>query len=362
MTFLSLSGLSKRFGPATALADIELAVPEGSRTAIVGPSGSGKTTLLRIVAGFDAPDTGTIVLDGRILADGTRTVPAHRRGIGFVPQDGALFPHLSIAENIGFGIDRRALGRDERIRQLGDTVELDRDMLGRRPHQLSGGQQQRVALARALAGRPKFMLLDEPFSALDASLRDSMRRVVVRALRAAGTTSILVTHDQAEALSFADQVAVLREGRLVQVGSPRELYSTPKDPGTAAFLGDAIVLPAQLGDGFADCRLGRIAADTSGRRGPAEIMLRPEQLHLVPVPGKPQQANSDQGIGTVVDVAFSGAVSVVAVAMPPAPVPVGRAIEGSDDPLLVRSPSVDLPPIGARVRIAVRGPVHIFDR
>ena len=149
-------------------------------------------------------------------------VPAHKRGIGIVSQDGALFPHLTVADNIGFGLAKKAADRDQRIAELMEMVELDGIMAARRPHQLSGGQQQRVALARALALKPRLMLLDEPFSALDTGLRDTMRRTVARVLRAAGTTAILVTHDQAEALSFADQVAVLRQGRLVQFGPPRD--------------------------------------------------------------------------------------------------------------------------------------------
>ncbi len=163
MTFLAIKNISKHYGQVHALDDIELAVAAGSRTAIVGPSGSGKTTLLRIIAGFEIPDEGQVTLEGQTLADGAAIVPAHRRGIGIVSQDGALFPHLSVAENVGFGMERGAQDRDQRINALIDMVELDRGMLDRRPHQLSGGQQQRVALARALGRKPRLMLLDEPF-------------------------------------------------------------------------------------------------------------------------------------------------------------------------------------------------------
>jgi iron(III) transport system ATP-binding protein len=354
MTFLDVQGISKRYGAITALDGIGFGVPAGSRTAVVGPSGSGKTTLLRIVAGFEAPDAGRVTLAGQVLADGPSAIPAHRRGIGFVPQDGALFPHLSVAENIGFGLDRGMPGRSGRVLELMDTVELDRTMLDRRPHELSGGQQQRVALARALARQPKLMLLDEPFSALDANLRENMRKAVAEVLRAAGITTILVTHDQAEALSFADQVAVLRGGRLVQVGSPRELYLSPRDRGTAAFMGDAILLPAELGDGWAWCGLGRIAADTAGRRGAAEIMLRPEQVRLTPV-----SSDADPGAfyGQVTDVEFGGAQCSVAVAL----INTSDGTNTSNAPIRVRSSSIDLPPIGARVRISVLGRAHVFD-
>jgi len=204
MNLLEVQGIRRRYGNVTALDGIDLSVTTGTRTAVVGPSGSGKTTLLRIIAGFDAADAGKIMLGDYILTDGPNAVPAHRRGIGYVAQDGALFPHLSIADNIGFGIPRRDPARDARIAELMCLVELDPAMLRRRPDELSGGQQQRVALARALARQPQLMLLDEPFSALDASLRASTRKAVSQVLNAARMTTILVTHDQIEALSFAD--------------------------------------------------------------------------------------------------------------------------------------------------------------
>jgi iron(III) transport system ATP-binding protein len=347
MSFLTLQGVGRRYGTVVALDGIDLDVPTASRTAIVGPSGSGKTTLLRLIAGFEAPDAGRIALDGRLLAEGSAAIPAHRRGIGFVPQDGALFPHLSVAANIGFGLDRGMARREERILELMDAVELDRSMRLRRPDELSGGQQQRVALARALARKPRLMLLDEPFSALDAGLRETMRKAVARVLAAAGITTILVTHDQAEALSFADQVVVLRAGRLVQVGSPQDLYLRPTDRGVAAFLGDAIVLPAELGDGVAECCLGRVAADTLDRRGAAEIMLRPEQIQLTPI------EQEDWCCGRVAEVEFGGADCSVAVAL----LNCGHA---SGTTLLLRHSSLDLPGIGALVRITVQGRAHIF--
>ena len=349
MTFLAIKNISKRYGPVHALDGIELAVAAGSRTAIVGPSGSGKTTLLRIIAGFEIPDEGQVTLEGQTLADGPAIVPAHRRGIGIVSQDGALFPHLSVAENIGFGMERGQPDRAEQINALIDMVELDRGMLSRRPHQLSGGQQQRVALARALGRKPRLMLLDEPFSALDTGLRENMRKAVARVLQNAGITTVLVTHDQAEALSFADQVAVLREGRLVQAGTPQALYLSPRDRETATFLGDAILLPAELGDGFADCALGRIETETNGRSGRAEIMLRPEQLRF--------SAIADLGsatlcAGNVLDVEFGGAVCTETLALAEAS---GLA------PLTVKSSSVGLPDVGATIHVSVVGKAHVFD-
>ncbi|TAU85758.1 ABC transporter ATP-binding protein [Rhizobium leguminosarum] len=344
MTLLTIENISKRYGPVQALKDISLEVSAGSRTAVVGPSGSGKTTLLRIIAGFEQPDVGRVTLDGDLLADGPATVPAHKRGIGIVSQDGALFPHLSVAENIGFGFERRAADREKRVLELLDMVELDRGMLVRRPHQLSGGQQQRVALARALGRKPRLMLLDEPFSALDTGLRENMRKAVARVLQAAGITTILVTHDQEEALTFADQVAVLREGRLIQAGSPQSLYLHPRDRETALFLGDAVLLPAIIRNGLADCALGRVAVEGS-RQGKAEIMLRPEQIRVVA-----DESDRKYG-GRVVEVEFGGAVCTVAVSLDGVALP----------PILIKTSSVALPARGDLVRLDIAGKAHVFE-
>ncbi|MBY5564211.1 ABC transporter ATP-binding protein [Rhizobium leguminosarum] len=344
MTLLTIENISKRYGPVQALKDISLDVQAGSRTAVVGPSGSGKTTLLRIIAGFEQPDVGRVTLDGEVLADGPATVPAHKRGIGIVSQDGALFPHLSVAENIGFGFERGAAGREKRVLELLDMVELDRGMLARRPHQLSGGQQQRVALARALGRKPRLMLLDEPFSALDTGLRENMRKAVARVLQAAGITTILVTHDQEEALTFADQVAVLREGRLIQAGSPQSLYLHPRDRETALFLGDAVLLPAIIRNGLADCALGRVAVEGS-RQGKAEIMLRPEQIRVVA-----DESDHNYG-GRVVEVEFGGAVCTIAVSLDGVALP----------PILIKTSSVALPSRGDLVRLDIAGKAHVFE-
>jgi iron(III) transport system ATP-binding protein len=365
MTFLSVQGVSKRYGPVVALQDIDLSVPAGGRTAVVGPSGSGKTTLLRILAGFEVPEIGRVVLDGQSLVEGDEIVPAHRRNIGFVPQEGALFPHLSVADNIGFGLERSAPKRAQRILELMEAVELEAAMASRRPHELSGGQQQRVALARSLARQPRLILLDEPFSALDTALRESMRRSVSRILQAANITTVLVTHDQSEALSFADQVAVLRGGRLVQVGSPHALYFKPVDRETATFLGDALILPAELGDGWARCKLGRMAAATGSRRGTAEIMLRPEQVRITPVSSDAPPSGSDdfQCSGIVTEVEFAGATCTIAVALQDTPDSTWAALEPTTTrlkPLLIKSASFNPPHAGARVRIAILGEAHVL--
>ncbi|KQV20412.1 sugar ABC transporter [Rhizobium sp. Root1203] len=345
MTLLTIAGIGKRYGHVQALESISLDVAAGSRTAVVGPSGSGKTTLLRIIAGFEQPDVGRVTLDDELLADGPAAVPAHKRGIGIVSQEGALFPHLDVADNIGFGFQRGTPDRNKRIAELLDMVELDRNMLTRRPHQLSGGQQQRVALARALGRKPRLMLLDEPFSALDTGLRENMRKAVARVLQAAGITTILVTHDQAEALSFADQVAVLREGRLIQAGSPQSLYLHPQDRETALFLGDAVMLPAIIKNGFADCALGRVAVD-SGHQGKVEIMLRPEQIRVVTDDSEPKYG------GRVVEVEFGGATCTVAVSLEGVALP----------PILIKTSSVALPERGDRVRLDIAGKAHVFGR
>jgi len=352
MTSLELRGLRKTYGGVAVLDGIDLGIDAAGCTAIVGPSGSGKTTLLRIIAGFETPDSGQVLLGGRLLADGADATPAHRRGIGFVPQDGGLFPHLTVEGNVGFGLPRSTPRRAERIAELMDMVALDTAMLARRPHELSGGQQQRVALARALAQRPRLMLLDEPFSALDTGLRASTRKAVAKLLAGANITTILVTHDQAEALSFADQVAVMREGRLAQSGRPLDLYLRPGDPVIASFLGEAIVLPARLAGGWADCALGRVAVDDAHYAGPGRIMLRPEQIEVVAVDSTSPEGDPAACRGVVVDSDFGGSVYKLSVRL------LGGA--AGDAPLLVQSPSLNVPALGAVVALTVAGQAHVF--
>ena len=351
MTILELSNVRKHFGNVTALGGIDLTVAPGSRTAIVGPSGSGKTSLLRIIAGFEAPDAGTVALGGRLLADGTSMVPAHQRGIGYVPQDGALFPHMIVADNVGFGLARQDPQRAQRINELMDMVALDRALLQRYPHELSGGQQQRVALARALAQRPNLMLLDEPFSALDTGLRAATRKAVAQLLQETGVTTILVTHDQAEALSFADQVAVMRGGKLAQVGSPKELYFRPVDPETASFLGDAVVLSATISHGFADCALGRIPVVGESRTGAVSIMLRPEQLHLTRADTATEDGLTTHCEAMVVESDFCGPVCEMKVQLISSP---------ALAPLHVHGIGLHAPQVGDKVRISVSGLAHVF--
>ncbi|MEO8756471.1 MAG: ABC transporter ATP-binding protein [Devosia sp.] len=279
MSLLSLFGVSKRYGAVTALDRATLSIEPGTLTAIVGASGSGKTTLLRLIAGFEMPDEGSIMFDDLQIAGPLRVVPAHKRGIGLVAQEGALFPHLSVSGNVGFGMKSRS--DHAAVDALLEAVELDPAIRTRMPHELSGGQQQRVALARALARRPKLLLLDEPFSALDAGLRANMREMVKRRLMEEGVTGILVTHDQQEALSFADQLAVLEDGHVVQAGSPRELYLQPRTEMLAKFLGDALLIDGMVRGGETDTPLGRVRVGRATADGPARVMLRPEQVRLV---------------------------------------------------------------------------------
>jgi len=278
MNLLEVLGLQRSFsGGIRAVDDVSFHVDQGESFAIVGPSGCGKTTTLRLIVGFDLPDRGTVLLRKK---DITR-IPPERRGIGFVFQEHALFPHLSVHGNVAFGL--RGLPRSVRreralelLRLVGLGAERDRQ-----PHQLSGGQQQRVALARALAPGPHIVLLDEPFNSLDAELRDVTRRDVYTLLRQARTASILVTHDQQEAMSFADRLAVMRSGHLEQVGTPSQVYRYPQTVFVARFLGNANVLSAVAHGADAATPVGTVPL-TEERRGPVMIALRPEALGAAP--------------------------------------------------------------------------------
>ncbi len=275
-------GLRKHFGDVVAVDDVSLEVRRGEFLAVLGPSGCGKTTLLRLVAGFERPDAGGIEIDGAVVAGPRQLVPPERRRIGMVFQESALFPHLDVAGNIGFGLPGRR--RDGRIAELVALLGLA-GLHARMPHELSGGQQQRVALARALAPDPALILLDEPFSALDATLRAQLRGEVREILRAAGATTVFVTHDQGEALEISDRVAVMRAGRIEQISTPDELYLRPINRFVAGFVGEANLLPGEVRHGEVQTIVGRFrAADGALADGTrAEVLLRPEQLHMLPV-------------------------------------------------------------------------------
>ncbi|GIF45851.1 iron(III) transport system ATP-binding protein [Asanoa ferruginea] len=323
-----VKALRKSFGDTVVLAGVDLDLPSGELTALLGRSGSGKTTLLRIVAGFDRPDAGTVVIGGRPV---TALAPEKRR-LGYVTQDGNLFPHLTVAGNITFGLPWRQRRARHRVGELLELVGLDARYAGRRPHSLSGGEQQRVALARALAPGPDLLLLDEPFSALDAELRGSTRRAVAATLRATGTTALLVTHDQAEAMSLAARVAVLRDGVIRQEGTPRDLYLRPVDRDIAGFVGDLATVPATFDGGTAQTPIGPVELRTAAEHGAGEVLLRPEQIELT----------DDGATALVTAVEFHGSSGIAHV------------ISG-DCAVTVRCPAHLLPAPGAEVKLRVRG-------
>lgn len=354
MSAIELSEVVKRIGTRSVLDRVQLSVPSGSLTAVVGASGTGKTTLLRLIAGFDTVTSGRIRIDGETVDDGHRHSHAQHRGIGYVPQDSALFPHLTVAGNIGFGLKR---GERERIQELLELVDLV-GLEHRRPHQLSGGQQQRVALARALAIRPRVLLLDEPFASLDASLRSSVRDDVARIVARAGTTTILVTHDQDEALSLADQVAVLADGVVLGSGSPRELYSAPANAAIATRLGLANILPAQLSGGSAMTALGLLELDLPVHAGLGTVMVRPEQIEVLP------QSAPDAIAARTIRVDFTGHTALVQLASDAAESAATSAPTTLPTPLtapiFARIHGARDLPLGQTVWLRVRGRAHLL--
>jgi iron(III) transport system ATP-binding protein len=357
MSELKIHGVSAGYGRETVLDDVGLTVAEGTTTAVLGGSGSGKTTLLRVVAGFLRPGSGTVTVGGRTVAGDGTWLPPERRGVGYVRQDGALFPHLSVAGNIAFGLPWPRRRHHDRVLELLDLVGLPAAIAERHPDQLSGGQQQRVALARALAPRPGLILLDEPFSSLDTALRAATREATARALRATGATVVLVTHDQDEALSFADEVAILKAGRFRQVASPRTVYREPVDAEVAEFLGDALLIAGSAADGRVTCRLGTLPVHGSAAgdvdsdiAGDVDVMIRPEQLTLT----RPGAGELD---AVVRGVAYFGHDAVVELD------PAGDTSGGEPRDLLrSRVLGVDAPAPGELVGVSVAGRVRAFPR
>jgi iron(III) transport system ATP-binding protein len=357
MRQLTVTGLHKAFGAHPVLTGLDLEVPAGSFAAILGPSGSGKTTLLRLLAGFERADAGSITIGDRVVdGPGAAYVPPERRRIGYVPQEGALFPHLSVGANVGFGLPSRER-RGQRTAELLATVGLT-GMGGRYPHELSGGQQQRVALARALAIRPEVVLLDEPFASLDAHMRASVRADVQRICQQAGTTAILVTHDQDEALSMADRIAVLRDGKIVQYAAPQDLYSLPADPALARFVGDANLLDGQLAASGVDTILGRLplapASTIPAGSGAVTVLIRPEQLEIMAAPavgGNGMQP--DCLAGRVVACEYYGHDAVVRIQ------PDGDL---AGQQVIVRTSGGPQLSAGAPVYVRARGPVVAWTR
>lgn len=274
---LRVAGLTKSFAEEPVLAGVDLEVPAGVTVALLGPSGCGKTTLLRMIAGLERPDSGSIAVGDRTLADENAVVPAERRGIGMVFQEPALFPHLTVAENVAFGLSR-AERAGSRAHEALALVGLEH-LAERRPDTLSGGQQQRVAIARALAPRPGALLLDEPFSSLDAPLRAELRVEIRSLLSELETTAIFVTHDREEALLMGDQVAVMLGGLIVQQGTAAQLYDLPCSRSVAEFVGDLNLLCGVARGDFADTLIGRVPL-TAASEGVVDVMVRPERIAL----------------------------------------------------------------------------------
>lgn len=363
MAELRCEQLAKSYGQRRVLGDVDLVVPAGTLTAILGASGSGKTTLLRIVMGLLAPDAGRVLVNGSAVvnagggaADGRARkrrrvdVAPDKRAIGYLAQEAALFPHLSAGENIGFGLSWSQRRKGARVAQMLDLVGLDQGCRDRRPHELSGGEQRRVALARALAPRPRLVLLDEPFSGLDAALRGQTREAVMEALAKEHATALLVTHDQAEALSMGSEVAVLRDGMLVQRSAPTSLYREPIDEQVARFVGEAVILAGSMIEGRVLCPLGDLpATKPDSLEGPVRVMVRPEQIRLVRDDDAPSGRGRPVG-ASVIDRTCYGPDTVLRLALADAPGTIVKA----------RTLERDLPAPGERVALRVAGPVVVY--
>jgi iron(III) transport system ATP-binding protein len=323
---IRLEGVTKRFGDVVAVDRTSLCVDRGEVVALLGPSGCGKTTLLRLIAGFERLDAGTVAVAGRIVADGRTWVPPEQRRIGMVFQDYALFPHLTVAENIGFGLARAE--RSARARALLTVVGLE-GLGARYPHELSGGQQQRVALARALAPSPELVLLDEPWSNVDPNLRETLRAEVTEIVRPLGVTVVLVTHDREEAFSLADRIALMRDGTVVQEGTSEQLYFAPASRWAAEFVGAGNVLAGNVVNGLVETPIGSFPANGSAGNGRANVLVRPELLELEPDP--------------------TGAAEVVAREFRGHDVFYRVRVNGVE--LVSQRPSTEVVPLGSRVSI-----------
>jgi len=277
---VELSGVTHRYGSLVAVNDLSFSVGPGEVVCLLGPSGCGKTTALRIAAGLEVPSGGTVHIAGRLVSGDGVQVPPESRRVGLVFQDYALFPHMSVFDNVAFGLakDQHRKDRTMDVLDLVGMAEYAKTF----PHTLSGGQQQRVALARALAPEPALVMMDEPFSGLDARLRDQVRDNTLHALKRSNTAALMVTHDAEEAMYLSDRIIVMRDGRLVQEGSPVDLYQRPVDPFVAAFFGDVNTVPGEVENHSVDTPIGQFPAENLAEGAPVEIVVRPEALTLSP--------------------------------------------------------------------------------
>ena len=328
---LALQGVSKSFGEVTAIQDVDLQVAEGEILALVGPSGCGKTTLLRLIAGFEIPDQGSITLRNEIISEGGRSLPPELRGVGMVFQDYALFPHLSVAENVGFGLDGMPAAQRKQIVEEKLRLVRLQGYADRMPHELSGGERQRVALARAMAPRPIIILLDEPFSNLDADRRVTMREEVRAILKRVGATAILVTHDQEEALYFGDRLAVLREGSLEQVDSPEGIFHSPVNEAVAEFMGQTEFLDGLVTSQGIDTEIGLLPQSVNlPTESRVKVAVRADDITIEP---------SKQAAAVIVERQFKGALNLYKVQLPS-----GKTVQS------LQAHTLNLPP-GTRVDV-----------
>lgn len=276
---LEVQSLTRRFGGRAVVDDVSLQIAPGQVTCLLGPSGCGKSTTLRMIAGVELPDSGRILIDGEEVCGPARILPPEARGVGLMFQDFALFPHLTVAQNVGFGLTGDRAGRMSRIAELLEKVNLS-GYGGKNPHELSGGEQQRVALARALAPRPRVMLMDEPFSGLDNRLRDGIRDTTLELLKEEGTAVLLVTHEPDEALRMADEIALMRGGRIVQIGSPYNLYNSPIDRDSAAFFSDINIIRGFSHGALTRTPFGDFLTPGHADGAEVDIVIRPQHLKI----------------------------------------------------------------------------------
>ena len=343
MNALELSHLKVLLGNKVVLDDLSFSLGQGQIAALLGPSGCGKTTLLRSIAGLIRPSEGQIRFGKQLVSFSSIHLPAHKRKIGYVPQEGALFPHLTIAENIAFGINRNEFTKDQ-IRQITKEMLALTGMEGfgkRLPHQLSGGQQTRIALARALAIKPSIVLLDEPFSALDAELRTELRTDVIKLLRSQNTTAILVTHDREESLVSADVIALMRDGKILQSGTPEEVYSSPISPNIATSTGDALILQAsELVDGTTNYVLNPNKS-LAKQLTAGHIVIRPEEIKIK------RSANASLISGRIINIDYYGHDAMV-------------SIDIANEHIQVRIPAPFDFAVGEEVALEHVGPLRFF--